>query len=316
MLPGKVGRVSVRATLSSAVWLLLVSVMVSSLRAPGEIVAGAKILLATGRDKMVSTACAGSVLSPAEVLKPPAVITLVYTPAAPVMFAVTVQVFAPSKPNTGAGMVPPRSVTDVPLAALVPAHDPPAEDATKPAGRLSSRLTLVAVVALGFSKVIVKADVPPSTMVLALNTLLTLGCPTDKVSSAFTSLLPPLAEVTPPTGMVLVYAPAEAARAFTVIWQLPDAGITPPTRRTLPLPPAAVNVPPQLFVAPGNGPMTNPDGKVSVKLTPVMAVGTALLSVMVRTESTLRPTGLGANDFCTSRALTFNVAVAAVVLLP
>ena len=92
--------------------------------------------------------------------------------------------------------------------------------------------------------------------------------------------VPPSADVTAP--VVLFLVPAVVPVTFTVIVQDPPAARPPLASATLPDPAVAVTVPPHVFASPFGVATTSPVGSVSVKPTPVSAVGAfGLVSVNV-----------------------------------
>jgi hypothetical protein len=103
--------------------------------------------------------------------------------------------------------------------------------------------------------------------------------------------VPPLVELTLP--VVLTLLPEVVGVTFTVrAHELPE--IVPPVRLMEVLFAAAVNVPPQLLVAPGVAATCRPDGKVSVTATPLNAVELfGLVMVKVRVEVPLTATLVG-----------------------
>jgi hypothetical protein len=75
------------------------------------------------------------------------------------------------------------------------------------------------------------------------------------------------------------------------------AASVPPVSPKVLAPAVGENVPPQLFVADGVGATTRPDGKVSLKFTPVSPMAFGL--VMVKLSDVTAPTGIvtAPNDF-------------------
>lgn len=83
----------------------------------------------------------------------------------------------------------------------------------------------------------------------------------------------------------------------TVIVQFPPAARLPPFKPILLLPAAPpVIVPPQVLVSAGVEAITKPEGKVSLKVTPVKAVAVELFKVKVRVEVPLGAIGLVEKD--------------------
>ena len=83
----------------------------------------------------------------------------------------------------------------------------------------------------------------------------------------------------------------------TVIVQVPPAARLPPFKPTLLLPAAPpVIVPPQVLLSAGVEAITNPEGKVSIKVAPVKEVAVELFSVKVRVEVPLGAIGLVEKD--------------------
>src|SRR5688500_11059183 len=102
--------------------------------------------------------------------------------------------------------------------------------------------------ALAFALVIVKVstEVPPMAIGLGANAFENVGrASTASVSLAAATLLPALAVVRPPAGIVLTRLPAVVGVTFTVTVHEPFAGMVPPESATDAPLLAAVTVPEQ-----------------------------------------------------------------------
>jgi len=145
--------------------------------------------------------------------------------------------------------VPEPAVADnVPLHVLLA---PFGVATAKPEGRVSVKLTPVSTrPALGLLMLNVKLVEPLSGIVAAPKALLMVGgLDTLSVAVLLVAPVPPLVELTLP--VVLLLVPEVVAVTFTLTAHEPLAAIVPPLRLMELLFAAAVNVPPQLLVAPG-----------------------------------------------------------------
>lgn len=156
---------------------------------------------------------------------------------------------------------------------------------SKPAGKLSVIASPFSVKAFGLVKLIVNVDVPFKGIEVGEKLLATVGgAATNSVAEAVKPR-PPCVETTAP--VVLSFEPAVVALTTTLIEQLaPAEAIAPPVKLMLVAIAAAVNVPPQEFIAPGVVWTSIPAGKVSLTATPVTPAGlpTGLVMVMVSVE--------------------------------
>ncbi len=146
-------------------------------------------------------------------------------------------------------MVPEPAVYDgVPLHVLLA---PFGEDTTKPAGRLSVKVTPVsAKLEFGLLMLNVKLVEPFSGIVAAPKALLMVGgVATVRVAVLLVPPVPPLVELTLP--VVLGLEPEVVAVTFTLTAHDELAETVPPVRLMLKLPAAGANVPPHVLVAPG-----------------------------------------------------------------
>src|SRR5476649_2912472 len=144
----------------------------------------------------------------------------------------------------------------------------------------------------------VRVEVPPTSIAVGANALLSEACTT--VSVWFVT---PLVS-TPPTVMLpapLVYTAAALLSTSTLTVQVlaPTAAFTPlPPMVKVPVPATAVMVgaPPQLFTTFGTAAITTPPGSASLKVSAVRAgEPTGLVTVNVRVEVCPTPMVAGAN---------------------
>ena len=157
-----------------------------------------------------------------------------------------------------AGIAPPVSVTcELPATALSDPRQlvlaPP--ETTMPLGKVSVNGSLiVAIVLLGFVRVMLTVDIPPELITIGLNVFPTLGGMPAEVETVSVATVPtvlvPLVVCSTPTPRVLVNWPSPLPVTFTVIWHWLLAGIEPPVRVRVELPFTAVRTPPQLLVPP------------------------------------------------------------------
>jgi len=146
-------------------------------------------------------------------------------------------------------MVPEPAVYDgVPLHVLLA---PFGEDTTKPAGRLSVKVTPVsAKLEFGLLMLNVKLVEPFSGIVAAPKALLMVGgVATVRVAVLLVPPVPPLVELTLP--VVLGLEPEVVAVTFTLTAHDELAETVPPVRLMLVLPAAGTNVPPHVLLGPG-----------------------------------------------------------------
>ena len=131
--------------------------------------------------------------------------------------------------------------------------------------------------------VTVMTEVPFFGMTFGLKLFIAVGALTTKSVAEAAEPVPALVVVILP--VLFKKEPAAVPWTFTVTVQLPDAGMVPPERLSVLPPLAAVTAPPQVVVA-GDVlvSFTRPDGYVSVKATPVIAVALEFVSVTVMVE--------------------------------
>src|ERR1700687_5872221 len=182
----------------------------------------------------------------------------------------------------------------VPLQVLLA---PFGVDTTKPAGRLSVKVTPVRPkLELGLVIVSVRLVNPLSGIVAAPNALLMVGGVATLRLALAVLPVPPLVELTLP--VVLFLVPEVVAVTFTTTVQLLLTAMLPPVSEMLPLPATAVGVPPQLLVKPLGVATTSPAGNVSVNPTPasatVLAAGLVMVNVNAETPFTAIDEGLNA----------------------
>jgi hypothetical protein len=317
------GRLSISGAVRTAtVPLGLVKVMVTTDFPPALMVIGLKILVIVTPvfpAVTIKVAIAGTVLLPLLVCSAPTGNMFTKLPAvAPVTRTVTTQ--APF-----AGIAPPVKVT-VELAAMAVTTPPQVllallPDTVTPLGRESIRgAVMVAMVLLGFVKVIVRVEVPPAVIVAGLNDLLSTGATfagvTVNVEIAGPALLP-LLVCNAPAATVFTKLPAFAAVTNTVTLQEPLAGIAPPVNVTVEPPTGALTAPPQVVLPPLE--INTPVGRVSINgEVMVAAVSPELFNVSVRVEVPPAPIDAGpkALPSVIDGGVTASVAMAGAALLP
>ena len=251
----------VRATVFAAG---LVIVIVSVEVPPGTISAAAKAFVIVGG---ISTAIVALAVKPV-----PPLVEL----TAPVVLLATPDVVSDTVAVT----------VQLPLAAIVPplsTIDVEVEEATEPLvqvvatpvwvipeGRLSVTATPVraAVFVAGFEIVRVNVVEPVvCAMLAAANDLVIVGGAITTIVAEPVLPVPPLVELTAP--VVLVLDPAVVPVTLTVRAQLELTASEPPVKLTELAFAFAVNVPPQVLVAPGVLATVKPAGKVSLTAKPV-----------------------------------------------
>jgi hypothetical protein len=166
-------------------------------------------------------------------------------------------------------MVPPPHVPDRPfgVATISPAGS----------GSLKAMFDSDAL-EFGFCTVNEREVVPPTKIVIAPKTLemeggVTVAGVTDNDALAVEPV-PPLVELT--ASVVLFAVPVVLVVTFRVAVQLVLLLIVAPLKEMVDAPATGANVAPlQFVVAPAGDPTVMPDGKVSLKLTPVSATGFA-----------------------------------------
>jgi hypothetical protein len=167
--------------------------------------------------------------------------------------------------------VPPPQVLAVPLATVMPA------------GKMSVKPTPVSPSAeFGLAMMKVSDVDPLSGMVDAPKDLLMVGAAATVMEALAVLPVPALVELTLP--VVLVIAPPVVPVTLTETVQSPAAAIVPPVKLTDVSREAGENVPPQLVDASGELATTSPEGKTSVKATPVNwfdAFGLVMVNVSV-----------------------------------
>jgi hypothetical protein len=229
-----------------------------------------------------------------------------------------------------AGIDPPvRVIFELPVTAVT---DPPhvvlaLPETNRPVGNVSTKGAVsLATVLLGFFKVMVSADTPPSAMVDGLKDLLSVGVEgtdvTAKVAEAGAVLLP-LLVFSAPAGMVftLPLQMQTFSATLTVTVQEPLIGIEPPVNVTDEPPMVADTVPPQVVVGVPAA-IIMPPGSVSVRgAVSLAAVLLGLFNVMVSFETDPDAMVDGLKDFARvgdtmAAALTVKLALAGNVLLP
>jgi hypothetical protein len=172
-------------------------------------------------------------------------------------------------------IVPPVSVIPVGAVAVsVPPQTVAEALATvRPVGSVSVNATPVRATVLAAGLVIVNVSevVAFSAMLLGLKTLAIDGGATKLIEAEAVPPVPPSVEVTLP--VMLFCVPAAIPVTFTENVQEALAAIVPPLRLITFVPAVAVIVPPpQEPVRPFGVEITNPEGSVSLKATPVSAV--------------------------------------------
>jgi hypothetical protein len=197
--------------------------------------------------------------------------------------------FSDSVHEAPAAKVPPDKVTE-PLPGAAAADPPhvlvrPLGDATtSPAGKLSVKAMPVngMVLAAGLTIVNDKAIEPFSGTLAPANAVEIAGADATAMLADAVAPAPPLADWT--AAVVLVYAAETVPITPTVRVHELETARLPPVRITLALPATAVAVPPQVLASPSGVATCSPDGKVSVKPTPVSAtlLAAGLVSVNVR----------------------------------
>ena len=218
----------------------------------------------------------------------------------------------------------PLEVNEPPLklmlvAAAVGAKVPPqvlvapgAELTSTPAGKLSVIANPFNAKPFGLVKLIVRVEVPPTGILVGEKLLATVGAAATVKVAAAVKPVPPSVELTVPVTLFL--GPAVVPLTTTLMEQLPPAvAIDPPVNEMLVAIAAGLNVPPQVFVAPGVVLTSIPGGKVSLTATPVTPAGLAagLVMVMVRIDVPFGAMVVGENAFVmVGGAKTFNVAEA------
>jgi hypothetical protein len=325
-----VGKVSVNGAVSLATVLFgLFKKMLRTDTAPSLLVKGVKYLLSVGGKYpvplKVKVADAGEALVPLLVFKTPAGRLLVRVPKK--LFSVT---FTFTVQELLAGIEPPANATfELPATAVsVPPQvvlAPP--ETNKPAGKVSTNgAESVAALLLGFFKVMVRADTPPSATIDGLKDLLSVGVEatavTVKVAEAGAVLLP-LLVFSAPAGMVLTlpWQMQTFSATLTVTVQEPWTGIEPPVNVIVEPPVAAETVPPQVevgvpaatIIPPGSESVSGPLSFATVPF--------GLFKVMVRAETAPDWMVDGLKDFASvggtvRMAVTVKVATAGAVLLP
>ena len=164
--------------------------------------------------------------------------------------------FTPMEHEPIEASVPPVKlmVLEPAVSDTVPVHvvlAPLGVDTTKPAGRLSVKVTPVsAKLEFGLLMLNVKLVEPFSGIVAAPKALLMVGgVATVRVAVLLVPPVPPLVELTLP--VVLGLEPEVVAVTFTLTAHDELAETVPPVRLMLKLPAAGANVPPHVLVAPG-----------------------------------------------------------------
>lgn len=227
-----------------------------------------------------------------------------------------------------AGIVPPANLTlllptaSAALAASVkvPLHVLPAVVfarviAPGVVGKVSVNVAAVSAAELLFAITICSVDAPVAGKIgLAKNDFVTVGGANTVMSAVAAVPLKAAAgpvTVNPPIGMVLTLRPTLMPVIVAVTVHEPLAGIVPPLIETVE--PLAVFVPTQ--VPPGID-AARPDGSVSVKAVPVIAVAVGLINVMVSVEAPFSATVCAVNALLMLGRATFNVALVPTALLP
>ena len=206
------------------------------------------------------------------------VVWLFFVPAVvPVTFTENVQ------PALAPSAAPESEIVPEPAVAVMvpPPHDPVRPfgvATTSPAGRGSLKPIFESdAPELGFCTVNESDVVPPTGIVTAPNTLEIAGAAAAAVTpnvALAVEPVPPFVELTAP--VVLFAVPGVLLVTFTVAVHDVPGLIVAPLKERVDAPAAGANVAPlQFVVAPAGDATVIPDGKVSLKLTPLSAAGFA-----------------------------------------
>jgi hypothetical protein len=194
---------------------------------------------------------------------PARVAPLVVLGRVPAVLLVTVRVMV--QPASGTlPAVTAKLVTPAAALLVTPVQVPPTAPLAScilESVSVKARPVTAAPVPLMIWKLIV--EVAPEAMVDGLKDLTMPSLPTVRVAVAVPpgpALAPVVVLLTCP--VVLVYAPAVALCTLTVMEQVAPTASAPPASTRLPVPAAAVTVPPQVFVTPGTGALTRLPGVV------------------------------------------------------
>jgi hypothetical protein len=159
------------------------------------------------------------------------------------------------------------------VTGLVTVRVPPHWDAellstVRPAGKVSLKPTPVSACA-EFGLVMVKLSevVPFSGMVDAPNAILIVGGDATEMEARAVLPVPPLFEVTAP--VMLFCGPAAVAVTLTMTVHVSAAAMVPPEKVSVVSFVFGSKVPPQLVLAPVVAATFKPEGRASVKPTPV-----------------------------------------------
>jgi hypothetical protein len=220
------------------------------------------------------------------------VITLVVFSFVPVVVPVT---FTEIVHEPLAATVPPdKLIEPEPATAVVVPPQvllaPFGVETTSPAGKVSLNAKPLRLVEFGFVMVNVRLVLAFSGIELAPKALLMVGGVATVTLADAVFPVPPLFELTAP--VVLFFTPEVAPVTFTPMVHEVFTPTVPPLRLTLPLPPVAVNVPPQVLVTFGEFATTNPAGNVSVNAKPVSATVFAAGLVIVKVSVVVPFTGM------------------------
>ena len=217
------------------------------------------------------------------------VMLLIVPPAVAVTLTDMVHVpLAGAEPPLRLIVVAPAPVVKVPPQVFVA---PGVLATCMPVGNGSLTATPVSAVLLGLVIVRVRVEVPPTTIVVGLKALAIDGLARTANVALAVRPVPPLVELTAP--VVLRNDPAGVAVTLTDMAQLrlPLPVTEPPVRLIEVSPAVAVNVPPQLLVAPGVLATCMPVGNGSLTATPVSVVPLLGL-VIVRVRVEVPPAGI------------------------
>jgi hypothetical protein len=227
----------------------------------------------------------------------------------PVTATLTVQLPLAARPAPASErLVAPAAGANVPPHVFVTAGVAPT---CIPAGKPSVIERPVRAIVFGFVKPIVRVDVPPTGICAGENDFVTTGGEATVRLAEAVFPVPPFADVT--ASVTLFFTPLVVPRTETLTEQDEFTATEPPESVMLVAPATGVNVPPQVFVAPGVGSTSRPAGKGSTTPTPVSAtvLTPGFVIVSVRVVVPFSAIVVGANAFAiVGGATTVNVAEA------
>ena len=163
---------------------------------------------------------------------------------------------------------------------------------SNPAGSVSLNATPLRPIVFGLLMVKLRLVLPFTGIEAAPKALLMVGGLATVMLADAVLPVPPLVEVT--AAVVLFFTPEVVPVTFTEIEHELLTATVPVLRATLPLPAAAVMVPPQVLVSPFGVATTRPGGRVSVNATPVNATVFAAGFVIVKLRLVVPFTGIEA----------------------